>query len=494
MKITLQKKTLTSLMATSRQRLGWGVSCAILLGGCGGGGGGEALVPEAVVTSVDAAQVLEGSTGTITQLNFSITLDKPVVRALEVNFHTESTAKSGLASTGSATGGAACGTSGTDYKTVTNAKITLPAGATTGTLTVTVCGDTVFESDESLKVVWSSTGAAGGGVTGTILNDDAGGVGGTGATELLGGLAPFGRDTQSLTNSNDDGPLGFSFTNRQHNVSCTLDRVSGLTWQSPVPTAPVNYAALAASMDQANKQAACGYSDWRMPTANELLSLMNAASTSGNAPNADRTGSADAMTGRYWTGESGATATADAWYLDASNGGAISVAAKTDSNAIRLVRGTPTSELCDNSDGRFINFADGTVEDKNKGLMWKQCPEGSSGNACSSGSASAFSSAAQLVAQLNAANVAGSASGLGYADWRIPTRNEMASLLARNCTGRLAAPASIMPLNGTLNFATATLDADAPTTRLWSVNFLDGSIGQTLMSTPMHLRLVRAGQ
>ena len=496
MTTTRKNTTMTPFRSTPRLNLGGlSLACAALLSACGGDFSAP-LVPEAVVTAVANASVLEGNSAG-TQIDFVVTLNKPVERSLVIYFQTQSTAKAGVASTGSATGGASCNVSGADYVSVSaNAgKVTLSAGAQSGTVSIMVCGDTVFEPTETFKLAWSSAGSDGGTAIGTIVNDDSNGIlGGTGATTLLGGKATFGRDADPLTNSNADGPLGFAFTNRQHTQDCTKDLVSGLTWQSPLQTSAMTYATLSATVTSVNAQAPCGYSDWRLPKANELLSLMNASIQSGSAPNADRTGSADAMTGRYWTGESVAAPSLNAWYLDANNGGTISLAAKTDSNAVRLVRGSDVSAVCDNADKRFSTFADGTLQDNASGLMWKQCPEGSSGSTCSVGSASAFTSAAQLIAQAKAANVADAPAGLGYSDWRIPTRNEMASLLGRNCTGNLAAPASIIASNGSLNFATATLDADAPTTRLWSVNFEDGSVGQTLMSAPMHLRLVRAGQ
>ena len=490
-----ENTTMKSFRSTPHQGLG-GLSlvCAALLSACGGTGSSAPLVPEAVVTAVANASVMEGSS-VATQIDFVVTLDKPVERSLVIYVQTQSTAKAGISSTGSATGAASCSVSGADYVSANAGKVTLPAGTKSGTVSITVCGDAVFEPTETFKLVWSSAGSDGGTAIGTIVNDDANGIlGGTGSTTLLGGQAAFGRDTDPLTNNDADGPLGFSFTNRQHTLNCTQDLVSGLTWQSPLQTATMTYAALSATVATVNAQAPCGYSDWRLPKANELLSLMNASVKSGSTPNADSTGSADAMTGRYWTGESVAPPSLNAWYLDASNSGAISLATKTDTNAVRLVRGSGISALCDNADNRFTKFTDGTLQDSASGLMWKQCPEGSSGSACSVGSASGFTSAEQLIGQVKAANVTDATAGLGYADWRIPTRNEMASLLGRNCTGNLAAPTSIIPVNGKLNFATATLDADALTTRLWSVNFEDGSIGQTLMSAPLHLRLVRAGQ
>ncbi|MBG6078025.1 hypothetical protein IWX85_003879 [Polaromonas sp. CG_9.11] len=470
-----------------------------LLVACGSGGGG-ADAPEAVVTAVADTQLLEGNAGTTTQLEFVITLNKPVVKSLGVDFRTDSTAKVGVTpiSTGSATGGSACTVAGTDFVAVTSGRVTIPAGSAAGKLTVTVCGDDKFEPNETLKVVWTSAGAAGGSAVATIVNDDAGGLNGTGATSLLGRVAAFGRDANPLTNSDTDGPLGFAFVKK---TGCTDDKVTGLTWQRPDPMATGNYASLDAYVASVNSAAPCTRTDWRVPTVDELLSLMNASSTNGNAPNADRTGAVDAMTDKYWTSESVATASSNAWTVDAANGGAVSFVIKTDPHKVRLVRGGSNALVCNNSDSRFTNFLDGTVEDTKTGLMWKQCPEGGSGLTCGS-TASSFASEAAIVAQLYAANANASASGLGYTDWRIPTRNELASLVGRACTGNrnLAAPASIFPYNGgvlNLNFVTATLDANAlvaPNQRVWSINFPEGGLGQTLITTPMHLRLVRAGQ
>jgi hypothetical protein len=85
-------------------------------------------------------------------------------------------------------------------------------------------------------------------------------------------------------------------------------------------------------------------------------------------------------------------------------------------------------------------------------------------------------------------------SGLGYSDWRVPTRNELASLVKRSCTTNPAIVPNVFPGSASLNLVSATLDADAPATRVWSVNFAEGSIGQIGLTGPLHLRLVRAGQ
>jgi hypothetical protein len=475
---------------------------------CGGGGGGGApLPPEAVVQSVASGQVLEGQPGQAGKslVEFLVTLNKPVERGLVVSFNTSSTAKTGVASTGSATGGV-CATSGVDYVTAANSQITIPPGLSTYKLTVEVCPDAVFEPNETFNLTWSSAGAVGDTKTGTIVNDDVGGLNGTGATTLLGGLTAFGRDANPLTNSAADGALGFSFDKTS---ACVVDKVTGLTWQKlPVPVTSKAYADLPAYVTSVND---CGHTDWRLPTVNELLGLMDASQTTTNpAPplNADALGVAgDVMKGKFWSAEERSSPKtlegwpSDVWFVDASNGGAVSymyIGTKTTPPIafnVRLVRGGSNYLACDNGDARFTDLGDATVADKVTGLMWKKCPESLiSDTDCAASPALSYSAASQVVDRLKTVNDPLNGSGLGYSDWRVPTRNELASLVKRSCTTNPAIVPNVFPGSASLNLVSATLDADAPATRVWSVNFAEGSIGQIGLTGPLHLRLVRAGQ
>ena len=104
------------------------------------------------------ATVLEGNSGTA-DLTFDVTLSNASSSDVSVDYAT---------SDGSAT-------AGTDY-TAASGTLTIPAGSTTGTITVHAKGDTTFEPDETLTVTLS--GLVGGGsitndtATGTITNDD----------------------------------------------------------------------------------------------------------------------------------------------------------------------------------------------------------------------------------------------------------------------------------------------------------------------------------
>ncbi len=462
---------------------------SVVLAACGGGGGGGIAEPieSAVVQSVNAAQVLEGSSGTNAQLEFAVTLDKPALRGVDVIFSTASTAKTGIDTKEFAKGGASCST-GIDFIAATNAKVSIARGTSTAKLAVTVCGDSVFSPNKTLKINWTAAGSVGGSAIGKIINDDAGGLNGAGSTVVMGGVTAFGRDTNILTNDSADGALGFSF-NRQ--AACTDDKVSGLTWQK-VSATTSTFGSLTVYVSAINAAAPCGHSDWRVPTANELLSLMDASSTTGIAPNADRVGVTDAMSGDFWTSESNVDAPVNAWFLSTDNGGAVSYRAKTDALKVRLVRGVANPVACNNIG--FTDLADGTITDARTGLMWKQCKEGLSGTACTSGTPLPFNSVAAITDRLAAVNGASSSIGLGYSDWRIPTRNELASIANRACAGRLAIVTSIFPANEAVSFVSATFNANN-TNEFWFVDFSEGTVAVgPVNASGKSLRLVRSGQ
>lgn len=83
---------------------------------------------------------------------------------------------------------------------------------------------------------------------------------------------------------------------------------------------------------------------------------------------------------------------------------------------------TPTSQ--------FTDHANGTVTDNKTGLMWKKCSEGQSGNDCSSGSAASYTWQAAL-AQAQTVNTSGGFAT--YTDWRVPTINELESIVETQC-------------------------------------------------------------
>jgi len=202
--------------------------------------------------SVANVSVGEGSTAGTTNLNFTLTLSA-ATNAVSVDYATSD--------------GTALAAS--DY-TAANATATIAAGATTAIVTVLVNADTLFEPNETLTLTLSNPGNATLGTvtaTGTIQNDDAGGINDTGislwgdavsntlgVTQALFPVqdADVGRDANGALNSGTDGKLGFVFTKLDaagaalanqtlaYGITqwfCVSDAVTGLTWEVKIPAA-----------------------------------------------------------------------------------------------------------------------------------------------------------------------------------------------------------------------------------------------------------------
>ncbi|MBB1073171.1 DUF1566 domain-containing protein [Rhodoferax sp. 4810] len=190
--------------------------------------------------------------------------------------------------------------------------------------------------------------------------------------------AQYGRDSQSATNASTDGYAGFSFT--RVSTSCVYDMVTGLTWEvktdsndnsflrdkdhtytwytiqdgiaigavgdsttcnntlgsvTAVPCNTKNY------IDKVNSTALCDYTDWRLPTRQELESIMNLGTAN---PTIDinyfpNTVDADNQYSKYYWSNSRHANGTDAWKIDFAYGNVYSHS-YDGAYAVRLVRGT----------------------------------------------------------------------------------------------------------------------------------------------------------
>ena len=160
--ITVNGDTVVETDETFNVQLALGGTNATLGDGSGLGTiqNDDAAPPPAVPTlSIANAAKLEGNSGT-SNLVFTVSLSGATTSAVTVNYATANVSA----------------TAGVDY-VAKSGTLTIPAGATSGQITVVINGDTTVEADETFKVTLSGVSSnatlATSMATGTIQNDDS---------------------------------------------------------------------------------------------------------------------------------------------------------------------------------------------------------------------------------------------------------------------------------------------------------------------------------
>jgi hypothetical protein len=213
-----------------------------------------------------------------------------------------------------------------------------------------------------------------------------------------------------------------------------------------------------------------GYSDWRLPTMEELLSIIdygiyNPAINGSYFPNR--------MSSRYWSSTTLVDSSSRARYVNFIYGygsayGSDNYNNKSDSHHIRAVRGGQTGAI-DN----LVSNGDGTVTDTATGLMWQQDTEGIMNWEASLGYCENLALA-------------------GYSDWRLPTAKELASILDLSKRNP-AIDTDYFP--NTVSFPHWSSTTRANTyVGAWIVGFGDGGVYDLNKSDSYYVRAVRAGQ
>lgn len=159
--------------------------------------------------------------------------------------------------------------------------------------------------------------------------------------------------------------------------------------------------------------------------------------------------------------------------------------------------------------GRYQDNGDGTVTDMQTNLQWMRCALGQSWQ---SGTCTGEAAGYQWQAALNVAKAVNSRGGYAsYQDWRVPSREELRSLVycssgryevwhkdtgARECKGEYSKPTidtTAFPNTPASGFWSASPNASSAGSA-WSVYFNYGNDYWSLRSYALHVRLVRAGQ
>lgn len=282
-------------------------------------------------------------------------------------------------------------------------------------------------------------------------------------------------------------------------TNCVYDQVTNLYWEGKTDDGGVRDkdntytnqgggAATDASgyVAAVNASSLCGFTDWRMPTALELMTLNHYGRTDA-APYVDPTWFPNTLsTPYYWTGEAkGAgnhwTVTHDADRYEGSVG-------DSSLRAVRLVRGSmgnvaggryTYSTLAYGTDG-----ANNVVNDQQTGLQWRRCLEGQvwNGSACT-GSPAVYTHREALVYA--------NGSGLPASGWRLPNAKEGVSLLNKSAVASPYLDSAAFPGASTNRIWSSTAKASDGLNYSYSIDTASGWLDISGRSNTFSIRLVR---
>jgi len=234
-----------------------------------------------------------------------------------------------------------------------------------------------------------------------------------------------------------------------------------------------------------------GYTDWRLPSPWELISIVD-YDVSGPAINSalfpgtsgtDFWDSSETSNSAYWTGATEAVNTHTGWMVRFDTGYTMPAMTITEAHAVRFVRnGLPLGNLTTPSSD-FIDNNDGTVTHKKTNLTWKRCAEGQtfSGGACT-GTATTYT-----YGQANSI----SSTFANQSDWRLPNIQELESIVEY---GTYPTINSALFPNAPENTKFWSSTPEANSTNAWYLSFLHGGNDTDRREYLWAVRLVRGSQ
>lgn len=285
---------------------------------------------------------------------------------------------------------------------------------------------------------------------------------------------------QAAFTVNNDGTATDSATGLTW-MRCSMGQTwTGSTCSGTAGTYTFNQAnALTGTVPWANQN------DWRVPNIRELQTIVDRAVYS---PAINSSAFPNTPSSVFWSGSPSASYSDLAWVVNFSSGYAnYGGAFRSNSYSVRLVRGgqsfgpllsltRPTSD--------YVNNGNGTVTHKPTNLTWKRCAEGRTwnGSTCS-GTDSTYS--------FDLANTVGTVAFAGYSDWRVPTEEELLSLVDYTVDnpGPTINP-DMFPATSN-NYFWSSSPSSENSVSAWPVNFLNDVAFYNSRISYYSLRLVR---
>ena len=226
----------------------------------------------------------------------------------------------------------------------------------------------------------------------------------------------------------------------------------------------------------------CGYTDWRMPSHNELRSIVD---YSRHSPAIDATYFLQPAPHEYWSASPGVQGgSGNAWLVGFDNGADDGPSKSFPYGAVRLVHGGPPYTLETTPTSDFIlDDVNGTAYHKTTGLTWKRCSEGQSWdsvNKTCTGGGPAYTWSAAL--------------SLASGEWRLPNVKELASIVEESSGSYPVVNARVFPNTIVSPFYWSASPYAPNAGYAWYVTFYNGTAYVDNVGNLNAVRLVRGGQ
>ena len=223
-----------------------------------------------------------------------------------------------------------------------------------------------------------------------------------------------------------------------------------------------------------NKTGLCGFTDWRLPTKDELLGIVDSTVASG--PKVDANWFPNTKDYFYWT----SSPVTDLNYARVVYfySGADSLGTRSDSGYVRLVRDTQKFSKMPKAGGGSYEITE-CVKDNNTGLMWEGKPAAGTKRGSPPLNPNGtytnylnYSPEGNTKGYVNAVNSAGLC---GFTDWRLPTPGELSGIVDRTRASSPKVDPNWFP-NTQSNWYWTSLHEGNNSVNAWGVNFNDGYV------------------
>lgn len=275
-------------------------------------------------------------------------------------------------------------------------------------------------------------------------------------------------------------------------TQCVYDNVTGLFWEGKTATGvrsgSFSFTNLGNGLpgdasryvQDVNALAPCGISNWRLPTREELFSLVDFGRST--VPRLNTTWFPNTASGLYWSSEAQGSDATRAWFMafDAA-GGYSGTYEKSINLHVRLVSGSmPTISRYSYSTIAYgSDMAGNVVNDAWTGLQWRRCEQGRTwnGSTCT-GAASVFNHDQAL------------AHARDQSGWRLPNVKELASISNLGVASGSTITASVFP-GGISAFVWSTTPEVGVASFRWGMDFATGETNNAGSGATHGVRLIR---